>query len=201
MRAFIAIDLPETVRTALRQQQAELKELLAAANPTKPKQDSEIQWTNPAGIHLTLKFLGEINDAQVQQVNEALSGLEPFKEFSVEVRGFGFFPSAHRPRVLWAGIAAPPELALLEQRVEECMEKIGFEREQRDFNPHLTLARFKAPRPRPALNATVERHITLSLGSFAVSEFFLFESKLSPRGAEYRRIMSFPQEGVRLGVT
>jgi 2'-5' RNA ligase len=73
------------------------------------------------------------------------------------------------------------------------MEKLGFVREDRPFTPHLTLARFKIPRPQPALQSHLERLGEPSLGSFKVSEFFLFESKLSPQGAEYRKLARFPQ--------
>ncbi len=73
------------------------------------------------------------------------------------------------------------------------MEKIGFAREDRAFSPHLTLARFQVPRPQPALEAAVAARATASLGKFDASEFFLFESKLSPQGAQYRKVMRFPR--------
>ncbi len=182
MRAFIAIDLPESIQAALGQQQAAFR----AACP-------DARWTRPEGIHLTLKFLGEISDDQVRQVTEALAGLTPFASFSIAVKGFGFFPDARRPRVFWVGLEAPPALGELANRVESCMEKLGFAREERSLTPHLTLARFKVPRPQPALQALLTQRGELSLGQFEVSEFFLFESKLSPHGAEYRKIARFPR--------
>ncbi len=181
MRAFIAIDLPEPVRAALAEAQQGFRSACRDA-----------RWTRPEGIHLTLKFLGEISDAQTKQVVEALAQIGPLEPFSVEVGGFGFFPQAQRPRVFWAGVAAPPALAELATRVESRMEKIGFAREDRVFAPHLTLARFPVPRPQPALVAAAEKAIT-SLGKFEASEFFLFESKLSPQGAQYRKVMRFPR--------
>lgn len=182
MRAFIAIDLPESIQAALGQQQA----VVRAACP-------DARWTRPEGIHLTLKFLGEISDNQVRQVTEALAGLTRFASFSVAVKGFGFFPDARRPRVFWVGLEAPPALGELADQVESCMEKLGFAREERSLTPHLTLARFKVPRPQPALQALLAQRGELSLGRFEVSEFFLFESKLSPHGAEYRKIARFPR--------
>jgi 2'-5' RNA ligase len=182
MRAFIAIDLPESLHTAL----AEAQQDFRYACP-------EARWTRPEGIHLTLKFLGQISDAQTQQVVDALRQIGPFAPFSVEVRGFGFFPQERRPRVLWAGVVAPPGLAELAARIESGMEKIGFAREDRAFSPHLTLARFQVPRPQPALLAAVAGRARASLGDFEASEFFLFESKLSPQGAQYRKVMRFPQ--------
>ena len=192
MRAFIAIDLPADIRTTLGQKQADFRTALSQANPSSPQFESNIRWTHPEGIHLTLKFLGEITDAQVKQVTDSLSGLKPFESFSVEVKGFGFFPSAERPRVLWAGVQAPPVLARLAGEVESSMESSGFPREQRVFNPHLTLARFRAPAPRPNLRALVEQQADATMGRFEITHFYLFESKLSPRGSEYRKVARFP---------
>lgn len=181
MRAFIAIDLPENLRAALGRKQA----VLGAVCP-------DARWSRQDAIHLTLKFLGEISDERAKQVTDALDGLEPFKKFSIEVKNFGFFPNARRPQVFWAGLEAPSALEQLVARVEAAMKNLGFAREQRTFTPHLTLARFKTPRPQPALEALLERQRELTPDRFEVSEFFLFESKLSPRGAEYRKVARFP---------
>ena len=184
MRAFVAIELPPAVQGELHRQQAAFR----AVAP-------EARWTRPEGIHITLKFLGEIDGGQVEKVVQALAALGPFAGFEIEVRGFGFFPDARRPRVFWAGIHAPADLADLAARVEGVMEDLGFAPEERAFTPHLTLARFKIPRPQPDLAAAVEKHPHLSLGHFQVSGFLLFESRLSPQGAEYRKVARFPMEG------
>jgi 2'-5' RNA ligase len=181
MRAFIAIDLPEGIHRELARQQATFRDACRDA-----------RWTRPEGIHLTLKFLGEITDAQVRQVTEALNALPNFEKFTVEVKGFGFFPDARRPRVFWAGVAVAPGLGQLAARVEDGMESLGFAREARAYSPHLTLARFAAPRPQPQLQELVARYADLSLGQFEVSNCFLYESKLSPHGAEYRKVARFP---------
>jgi RNA 2',3'-cyclic 3'-phosphodiesterase len=182
MRVFIAIDLPETVHSALADAQQNFRDTCHGA-----------RWTRPDDIHLTLKFLGNISDAQTGQIADSLNGLGPLEPFTIEVKGFGFFPHAGRPRVFWAGLAAPPALAVLAGRVEAEMEKLGFAREKRAYSPHLTLARFNTPRSQPALQTAVAKQTTTSLGSFQVSEFFLFESKLSPQGAHYQKIMRFPK--------
>lgn len=182
MRAFIAIDLPESLHAAL----AQTQQAFRSACP-------DARWTRPEGIHLTLKFLGEISDAQAKQVVEALTPIGRFEPFRVEVQGFGFFPQARRPRVFWVGVEAPPALAELAVRIEHEMEKAGFAREDRAFTPHLTLARFQVPRPQPALEEALARHGTTSLGGVEVSEFFLFESKLTPQGAQYRKVVRFPR--------
>ena len=180
MRAFIAIALPDEIHRELARQQAAFRAVCPDA-----------RWTHAEGIHLTLKFLGEISDPQAKQVTAALAPLANFQYFRVEVKGFGFFPDARRPRVFWAGVAAPPDLARLAAGVEDAMASLGFAREQRAYNPHLTLARFNTPRPQPRLQEAIAPQSGLSLGQFEVAEFFLYESKLSPRGAEYRKVARF----------
>jgi RNA 2',3'-cyclic 3'-phosphodiesterase len=182
MRAFIAIDLPDALRSILRQKQSAFR----AACP-------HAQWTRPEGIHLTLKFLGEISDAQVDRVTESLARLERFDPFPIEVKGFGFFPDAQRPRVFWAGLELTPGLTQLATSVEALMAPLEFPKEHRPFTPHLTLARFKEPRSQPALSELLRGEPESPLAKFEVSEFFLFESKLSPRGAEYRKVARFPR--------
>ncbi len=181
MRAFIAIDLPESVRAAL----SGAQESFRGISP-------DARWTRPEVIHLTLKFLGAISDAQVSEVTAALAEAGGFEPFPVDVTGFGFFPNSKRPRVFWAGVTAPHALAELAARIESQMEKLGFAPEGRPYSPHLTLARFKEPHAQPELLAAVSRVSNPSFGNFEVSEFFVFESKLSPHGAQYRKVMRFP---------
>jgi len=191
MRAFIAIDLPESIRESLARKMDEIRQSLTV--PIQSNRDSTIRWSRPEGIHLTLKFLGEITQPQVAQITSALSTLKPIGKFSIEVKGFGFFPDAARPRVFWAGVVAPPDLAQWAGRIENKMEELGFAREDRGFNPHLTLARFKNPKPQPTLRALVEQQKDAFLGRFEASEYFLFESKLSPQGSQYRKVIRFPK--------
>jgi 2'-5' RNA ligase len=181
MRAFIAIDLPESIRATLRREQASFRSVCPDA-----------RWSRPEGIHLTLKFLGEISDAKVKEVSQSLKNLGPRESFAIRLKGFGFFPDARRPKVFWAGVDAPASLSQVAAQVEEAMGKIGFSREERPFRPHLTLARFDRPQPQPALQSLLARHSEEELGSFEISEFFLFESKLSPQGAVYRKVERFP---------
>jgi RNA 2',3'-cyclic 3'-phosphodiesterase len=183
MRVFVAIDLPESVRAALARAQARLR-AACARNPG-------IRWTRPEGLHITLKFLGEISADHVPALAAALQGVGPFEKFSVEVKGFGFFPDARHPRVLWAGIDAPPALRSLAERVDAALSKLDFPPEDRPFRPHLTLARFRAQRPEPALEAALEELSSTSLGCFDAAEYFLFESRLRPGGAEYNKLTGF----------
>ncbi len=181
MRAFIAIELPGSIREALAGKQERFRRV-----------SPDARWTRPEGIHLTLKFLGEISAEQEAQVKEALGGIGPFAKFAVSVNGFGFFPDAKRPRVFWAGLDAPPGLALLAEQVENAVAPLGFPKENRAFRPHLTLARFKIPRPQPKLAAILAASGVSDLGTFEVSEYFLWQSRLLPGGPEYHKVARFP---------
>lgn len=185
MRCFIAIDLPAALRSALQQWQS-------ACKPHAP----DARWVRPEGIHLTLKFLGEVPADRVRRVEESLQTLPAFEKFSVRVEGLGFFPDARRPRVFWAGLKVPEGLAALQQHVEAAMTTLGFPPEDRAFTPHLTLARFKEPRPQPALQQFLSGQPSPDFGSVEVSDFFLIESKLTPQGAQYRRVAEFPRRNV-----
>jgi RNA 2',3'-cyclic 3'-phosphodiesterase len=185
MRTFVAIDLPDSVRAALAREQARLQ---AACG-----RNSDIRWTRPEGLHLTLKFLGEIAPERVPEVATTLNAVSPFDPFEVDVGGFGFFPSARRARVFWVGLEAPDALGELAAGIEAALEGLGFAREDRPFRPHLTLARFDKPGAQPALEAELKIGDAARLGRFAVSEFSLFQSKLRPGGAEYTKLARFPR--------
>ncbi|MGH9375621.1 MAG: RNA 2',3'-cyclic phosphodiesterase, partial [Terriglobia bacterium] len=174
MKVFIAIDLPSSIRRELERKQDALR---AALSSGPSREDQEIRWVRPEAIHLTLKFLGEISEPELERLIEHLRRLGPFEAFPVEVSGFGFFPDARRPRVLWAGVTASPPLLALAAKVEAAAAGSGFE--IRPFRPHLTLARFRSSRPQSILEVIAKREEDASMGRFTVSEFAVFESKLS----------------------
>ena len=187
MRLFVALEIPRVVRDNLA---TLINDLRTAAPKTR--------WVRPESIHVTLKFIGEVPPEKVADIRGALSGVSSEHAAELSFHGLGFFPNAKRPSVLWAGIDASPNLQSLARDIERSLEKLGFPREQRDFTPHLTLARFNEPRPQPALQAAVEKQADQSLGRFEVAEFFLFESKLSPQGAKYRKLAAFPKSVPRI---
>jgi len=189
MRIFIAIDLPGSIRSEIERRQ----NFFRAALSHSPGDAAGIRWTRPEAIHLTLKFLGEVTDAGLERLVEHLGRLEPFEAFSLEVKSFGFFPDARHPRVFWAGVMGPPELPALSVLIETAVSDLSFGKELRPFSPHLTLARFRSNRPQTVLEAMSKREEDVSLGRFVVSEFFVFESKLSASAApEYRKVTRFP---------
>lgn len=179
MRLFIAIELPETIKQAIAEVQTRLKADGASAN-----------WTRSEGIHLTLKFLGEVEAAKVPEIVRALvaaaKGTGPLK---LSVAGAGAFPNSKAPRVLWLGVTGDIErLSTLQEAVEAAMAGQGFEREARKFSPHLTLARIKFPKPRDNWQQRIEGVRDVELGSFEAAQVSLMQSELRREGAVYTEL-------------
>ena len=190
MRAFIAIDLPQSAKQAIAHVQSRLRPAL----PQEARNSGDIRWVRPESVHLTLQFLGEITDEQATVVTATLRSLPPPGIFRIEMKGFGFFPNSHRPRVLWLGVNAPAALASLAAEIGSILEPQGFPKEDHPFAPHLTLARFRTPKAEPALEAALQELHEVMLGSFDASGYFLFESVLAPGAPPfYRKVASFGQ--------
>lgn len=176
MRAFIAIDLEPGLKSAL-------EALVRRLEATR----ADVRWARPGGTHLTLKFLGPIDDDQVGRVTTALEDvLRRHKPFDLRLEGTGAFPTERNPRVLWVGVTAGPELAELQEDLERALESEGFAREERPFKPHLTLGRVKGRDRLDRALAELEAHRRDDLGGMTVRKVALFESRLHPQGAEYR---------------
>jgi 2'-5' RNA ligase len=184
MRLFVALDIPESVRSAL-----------AALVPILRAVCASARWVRIEGLHVTLKFIGEVPPQKVGPIKDTLAALPSRPAISIIFRGLGFFPNARRPRVLWAGIEASQELADLAAAVETALDPLGFARDGRVFSPHLTLARFDTPRGLEALHAAIEKSGHLEFGSVIATDFHLYQSILKPSGAEYTRQATFPFDG------
>lgn len=198
MRLFVALDLAEDIRERISRFIEELRPLAPA-----------VRWVSAESLHVTLKFIGEVPDASVSEVEAALGRISS-AEFNVAFRGCGFFPTAKSARVFWAGIEAGPELGQLAADVELALEPLGIEREKRGFNPHLTLARLgggsgapgRLRDDQPNRNfATVQKHLAEmaapEFGSMTAREFFLYRSQLSPQGSRYSKLARFPLGGAK----
>ena len=176
MRLFIAIDLGEEVRDAVSSQLAKLKPLAPNA-----------KWVRVEGMHVTLAFLGHIDEDRVPQVKviaEEVASRHGPVSFSVE--GIGGFGSSARPRVLWLGMTGDTAaLAALKSDLEERLTPLGYEPEKRPFKPHLTLARARLPSGDPALARCIRSCRASSFGGARVDRITLFRSDLSPKGARY----------------
>jgi 2'-5' RNA ligase len=180
---FVAIDLPASLRESL-------AILIAALRRDLPG----LRWVKPEGIHLTLKFLGDVPEAQDLRLREVLHRAVPsaVPPFDVRVEGVELFPDKGRPRVVWTGLReVNGSLLALQQRVEGAAKEAGFPAEGRPFKPHLTLARMGEGRPASDLPLILARHSLDDLGSFRVSTVCLFQSILRQGGAEYRHIEEF----------
>jgi 2'-5' RNA ligase len=179
MRTFIAIELPDD----LKQEIARVQELLRAAG-------ASANWTRPEGIHLTLKFLGEVPDAKAQEILQALEvAARGTGRLALAVEGAGAFPNIKSPRVLWIGVTGDIEqLATLQAAVEDAMDRLGFEREARKFSPHLTLARIKFPKPRDNWPRVIEGIRDVNLGGFEAGHLSLMKSELRREGAVYTEV-------------
>jgi RNA 2',3'-cyclic 3'-phosphodiesterase len=137
-----------------------------------------------------LKFIGEVSEARLAEINNALIGLEG-ERFPITVRGVGFFPNARSPRVFWAGLDAAP-LPRLAENVEARMARIGLEREKRAFQAHVTLARAREIRIDSSLVAAAAKYSEQIFGTFTVDRVFLVQSTLKPSGAIYNKLEEYP---------
>lgn len=182
MRLFVAIALKESLRGAIVQFQQDLK-------PAAP----ELRWVRPEGMHLTLKFIGHVEDDTLPQITKALAQVKADAPAEIDCREAGFLPNERRPRVLFVAISADPVLAELAQKIEDALAPLGIEREARAFRAHLTLARFPKGKPRSIqrLKEKISQLPSRNFGQFHPEEFFLIQSQLSPGGAKYTTLERF----------
>jgi RNA 2',3'-cyclic 3'-phosphodiesterase len=175
MRTFIAVPLPPECRTLLSSLQGELRAL-----------DADVRWTAVPSIHLTLKFLGEIDPGLVPGLSAALrSATSSLPPFGLSLRGLGGFPNLRSPRVLWCGVEGDVDkLSELQKIVEQICASFGFEPEDRGFHPHLTLGRVQGKRNLHRILDYI--NIDSAFGqAFGVDRYHLYRSMLTPRGANY----------------
>lgn len=174
MRTFIAVPLPVECTRTLAEMQGALRRFGA-----------EVRWTAVPSIHLTLTFLGEIDPAVLPGLAGALRALPAIPAFTLRLEGMGAFPNLQRPRVIWCGIEGDrPALSLLQEGVETACMQAGFERENRIFQPHLTLGRVQGKRNLQALLDYI-RIADSPRCEFVVDHYRIYRSTLTPRGAIY----------------
>ena len=184
-RSFFAIELSAEIATGVRRIQESFKERVRG-----------VRWVRPEGIHLTLKFLGEVEPDRIEAIEhkagEVIQGICPF---TVEIKGGGGFPTALNPRVIWVGVEDHSGmLKELQARVEAGMVELGFLQERRGYTPHLTVGRLRSGKGLKALAEALDAIRASDLGKMEVQEVILFRSHLKPTGAEYTKLGSFPLE-------
>lgn len=176
MRLFVAVNLPVAERLAAWTAAAPLRE---ASLPVK--------WVAADALHVTLKFLGEVNEARAEDVGMALEGaVRGVKAFELGIGGFGAFPDLAHPKVVWCGIETHPALELLANDVERAVQPFGFGSELQPFRPHVTLGRAKQGAKRATLAGLAKLLPSLEYASlFPVESVDLMHSMRGPNGSVY----------------
>jgi 2'-5' RNA ligase len=185
VRLFVALEIPSTVRERFATLINQLRALESKSSAKKPR------WVRLENLHVTLKFIGHIDPALLDPIRATLAKLCSDGPVDLRFRGLGFFPNAKRPRVLWAGTAASPNLSSLARDIDSSLAKLGIPAEERAFTPHLTLARCEPSAISAAMAGVVERDSACDFGGLRTTQFHLVESKLKASGAEYTTLQSF----------
>jgi 2'-5' RNA ligase len=189
MRLFVALDIDPDIRKRI----AEFRDQMRALAP-------EVRWVGPETFHVTLQFLGETE--RLDAIRAALEQVES-TQIPLTFCGAGFFPNPKSPRVFWIGIESDENLPQLADCIGTALKPLGFERDRGPYKPHLTLARAGSGRPRPvrgeraapgllAVRIKVEGLPQLDFGTMTAHEFYLYESKLTPKGAQYTKLSRYP---------
>jgi len=173
-RLFIAIDLPDEHKAGL----------TALRDDTLPG-----RWTPPAQYHLTVRFIGEVDEDRTMRIEERLGGLRT-SAFSLQGPGLGVFPSRRKPRILFAAIDPVAQLRTFHTKVTQALHGVVTEEGPKPFHPHITLARLRGHNPR-TVRTYLRKHHAFTLPPFAVAYFYLYESLLHPEGALHQRRAAF----------
>ena len=185
LRVFIAIDLPPFLQTAIEKQTARLRQALG---------DDLIRWVSPQNMHLTLKFIGNIANSHLEFLKQLVAQTaDQHSSFDLQIGGFGSFPNSKRPRVLWAGIHAPAELTMLQRTLEVGAARLGYQKEERPFSPHLTLGRVRQgiqPQDFSKIRDQLESIQIGNIGSTKIDAVHLYQSKLDSSGSVYTKLFS-----------
>ncbi len=183
VRAFVAVEIPESAKSFLDGLGSDLKRVGA-----------DVKWVRPEGIHLTLKFLGDIRSDRIPVFERDLGPMfSEFRPFEIRISGVGAFPNLRRPRVIWTGLDDPSGgLMPLAGRVEDVFLVHGFKREKRGFNPHLTIGRVRSGRGQDELVEAVRQRMDMLGPGFLIESAVLFQSILRPTGAVYSALCRFP---------
>jgi 2'-5' RNA ligase len=182
MRTFIAIELPQDIKDAISRVQVKLKATGA-----------DVKWVAPSNIHLTLKFLGEIDektrDAVIEVMQEISSGIG---QFPVKLGSIGAFPRIQSPRIIWIGLSqGHDQIKTIAQRLETELETCGLAKENREFSSHITIGRIRSLKNNDALAAGISKldgTVTENLGEFLAGNITLFKSTLTPQGPIYEKL-------------
>ena len=169
-RLFVALDLPEEIKQSLEPLGTGL---------------GDVRWLEPEQQHLTLRFLGQLDNGWTREVADALA-LVPGVPFELCLKGIGHFPLRGEPRVLWVGVEKSLELQRLKRRIDRVLDQAGLSPDARKFAPHVTIARIRGPLSPTRLGTYLMRHSLYRSEAFAVSSFHLYSSWPRSDGAEHQ---------------
>lgn len=183
MRLFTGVDVPYPMRR-------NLELLLELLRPT-----ARISWSPLANLHVTTKFIGEWPRERLDELKTALAAVARPAPLKLGIRGLGWFPNPHSPRVLYVAVQAGPEWETLARATDAACAALGIAPETKPFRPHLTLARVREPRPLAELKQAIAALPNDDFGGWTAGAFHLYESKLAPGGSIYTKLetYSFPQ--------
>lgn len=176
MRLFIAIELPEEIKAELKEIQAKIDKNLA-----------KLRIVDPEKIHLTLKFLGEVEDSKIEKIKEKLKEIE-FEPFELKIKDIGVFPSEKYIRVVWVGLEPEDKVAGLQQKIDNSLLQMF--KKEKDFKAHLTLARVKFVKEKEKFAESLKK-IKVEEKFFKVNSFKLIKSTLTPEGPVYEDLEEF----------
>ncbi|TRZ80038.1 RNA 2',3'-cyclic phosphodiesterase [bacterium] len=184
MRAFIAITLPENINKKLSSVQDRLK-----------KSNADVKWVSAANIHITLRFLGDIDKKTTSLISEVIRETSKHHaRFDISISRIGVFPSLLHPQTIWVGIdKGSPACMILQNQIEICAEKFGIKKEARAFLPHLTLGRVRSQKNKHALIKILEKEKDFSITTkIPVNKIVLFSSLITQQGPVYSSLEEFP---------
>jgi RNA 2',3'-cyclic 3'-phosphodiesterase len=179
MRLFTGVDLSDEVRERL-------ERLLVHLRPA-----AHLKWSPVYNLHITLKFIGEWPEARLPELEAALRTVPLRAPMNIDVRGLGWFPNAHSPRVFWVAVHSD-HLEALARDTEAALEPLGIAKENRAFTAHLTLARIKDPAPLRALKNVIAQLESADCGSFTPDRFHLYRSQPGSAGSIYTKLSDYP---------
>jgi 2'-5' RNA ligase len=179
MRLFIGIDLPDHVVDVF-------ERVLARIRPA-----AHLKWVPAYNLHITTRFIGEWTETRLDELKGALADVAPRSGLRIALRGLGWFPNARKPRVLWAGVDAGPELRQLARDVDAALEPLGLPAEEREFSAHITLARIKQPVPLDKLQDIIAKMENTEFASYTAGSFYLYRSQPGAAGSIYTKLSAF----------
>jgi 2'-5' RNA ligase len=185
IRTFIAAELPLPLQDAIQTATSGLRNTLG---------EELIRWVPPHNVHLTLKFLGDVSPASLDQIKQILvTEAAQVGSFAVQIERLGAYPNSRRPRVLWVGLNAPAALTALQHSIDAAVARLGFESEDREFSPHLTIGRVRqnlSNTEQQKIRTSLEETQIANLGTAQVDAVHLFKSDLQANGSIYTKLFS-----------